>query len=104
MNIQLGKQMGLNNNHGIGHKGNDLDTDGVTRKKNGQPVYALDLDNKNGKKQGLPFLSPWNCKKDHLYPETNYLRNIKDMSLHDQQNTIRTYILCVFAGKNKTKK
>ena len=104
MNIQLGKQMGLNNDLGIGHEANNLDTNGVTRKKNEKPVFALGLDSKNGKKKGLPILSPWNCKKDHLYPETNYLRNIKDMTLHEQHNTIRTYILCVYAGKNKSKK
>ena len=96
--------MELNKDYGTGQEVKDLDTNHVAKEKSKQPVYALCLDRNNRKREHHPFQFPWNCIKDFLYPETKYLCNIKKMELHDQVNTIRTYISSVFTGKNKSKK
>ena len=95
--------MELNKDRGKEQNVGNLKSNEAAKNKKEQPVFALGLDN-NWKKENLPFLFPWNCKKDSLYPETNYLCNIKNMALHDQLNTIRTYISSVFTGKSKPKK
>jgi hypothetical protein len=104
MNIQLGNQMGLNKDHGIGQSDSNLDSKGETKENIEQPVYALGLECSGAKKEKPPFMFPWNCIKDQLYPETNYLRNIKNMAFHEQENTIRTYISCVYPNKNRRQK
>ncbi|MBQ3716294.1 MAG: hypothetical protein II892_12080 [Fibrobacter sp.] len=96
--------MGLNKDYEKGQGVNNLDTNNVSKDKDKQSVYALRLNGNNRKQEHHPILFPWNCIKDYLYPETKYLCNIKKMELHDQVNTIRTYISNVFTGKNRSKK
>jgi hypothetical protein len=96
--------MGLNKKQELSQGVKDSD-DSNTKKAADQPVYALGINkigNKSKEQHPIPF--PWNCIKDFLYPESNHLCNIKNMALHDQVNTIRTYISSVFTGKNKSKK
>lgn len=84
----------------------DYEKKKCTKKKNEQTIYALDLrrctDCNTKKKNPFPF--PWDCIKNDLYPETNLLCNIRDMALHEQVSTIRTYISSVFPRKNKRKR
>jgi hypothetical protein len=96
--------MGLNKDYGKGQGVSNLDTDSVTKEKDKQSVYALSPDGHNRKQEPHPNLFPWDCIRDFLYPETKFLCNIKKMELHDQINTIRTYISSVFTGKNRSKK
>ncbi len=96
--------MGLDKKNELSMSVKELD-DTNTKDKSSQSVYSLGMNkvgNKSKEQHPIPF--PWNCIKDNLYPETNHLCNIKNMALHDQINTIRTYITNVFTGKNKSKK
>ena len=84
----------------------DYEKKNCATKKSEQTTYALNMRScaKRCAEERNPFPFPWECMKNELYPETNLLCNIRNMALHEQVSTIRTYISSVFSGKKKRKK
>lgn len=84
----------------------DYEKKNCATKKSEQTTYALNMRSCANRytEERNPFPFPWECIKNELYPETNLLRNIRNMALHEQVSTIKTYISSVFSGKKKRKK
>ena len=96
--------MGLDKKNDLQQNADDIDNTS-SKEPTEQPVYALNIakiESKGNEPHTIPF--PWDCIKDHLYPETKHLCNIRNMTLQEQISTIRTYISNVFATKKSNKR